>query len=35
MNNPAASAVPQSPAATESKSAAAAYEAALETIAAV
>lgn len=35
MNNPAASAVPQSPAATESKSAAAAYSAALETIAAV
>jgi glycine hydroxymethyltransferase len=35
MNNPAASAVPQSPAATESKSAAAAYSAAQETIAAV
>jgi glycine hydroxymethyltransferase len=35
MNNPASTAVPQSPAATESKSAAAAYEAALETIAAV
>ncbi|HEX6453120.1 MAG TPA: glycine hydroxymethyltransferase [Trebonia sp.] len=35
MNNPAASAVPQSPAATESKSAAIAYSAAQETIAAV